>query len=61
VVTVLIADMDTIARSAAIKYRALELPGSGDADTGAYDEYGRAYLQKLVQLQLTCRLQRQHS
>jgi hypothetical protein len=51
VVTVLVADMTVIARSAAIKYKALEQPGS-DGDPGpAYDDYGRAYLQKLVQVQ----------
>ena len=50
VVTVLVGDMDTIARSAAIKYRALELPAPGDADMAAYEEYGRSYLEKLVQL-----------
>ena len=51
VVTVLVGDMDTIARSAAIKYRALELPAPGDAGMAAYEEYGRSYLEKLVQLQ----------
>ena len=51
VVTVLVGDMDTIARSAAIKYRALELPTPGDADMAAYEEYGRSYMEKLVQLQ----------
>lgn len=51
VVTVLVGDMDSIARSAAIKYRALELPTSGDADMAAYEEYGRSYMEKLVQLQ----------
>ena len=51
VVTVLVADMDTIARSAAIKYRELEVPNSQQTDLGAYEEYGRAYLQKLVQIQ----------
>jgi KAP-like P-loop domain-containing protein len=51
VVTVLLADMTVIARSAAIKYRALEQPGSGDDSGSAYDEYGRSYLQKIVQVQ----------
>jgi hypothetical protein len=51
VVTILVGDMDTIARSAAIKYRALELPTLGDADMADYEEYGRSYLEKLVQLQ----------
>jgi hypothetical protein len=51
VVTVLAADMETIARSAAIKYRGLEFLDQGQLDTGAYDRYGRAYLQKLVQIQ----------
>jgi hypothetical protein len=50
VVTVLVGDMDTIARSAAIKYRALELPTPG-TDMAAYEEYGRSYMEKLVQLQ----------
>ena len=51
VVTVLVGDMDGIARSAAIRYRALELPTPSDADTAAYEEYGRSYMEKLVQLQ----------
>jgi hypothetical protein len=51
VVTILVGDMDAIARSAAIKYRALELPTLGDADMADYEEYGRSYLEKLVQLQ----------
>jgi hypothetical protein len=51
VVTVLVGDMDTIARSAAIKYRALELPTPGDDDMTAYAEYGRSSMEKLVQLQ----------
>ena len=43
--------MMVIARSAAIKYKALEQPNP-DSDPGqAYEEYGRAYLQKLVQVQ----------
>ena len=49
VVTVLIGDMDTIAMSAEIKYAALETtPGTGRAADG----YGRAYLEKLIQIQL---------
>ena len=49
VVTVLIGDMDTIALSAEIKYAALETyPGKGRTN-GAY---GRAYLEKLIQIQL---------
>lgn len=51
VVTVLVGDMDTIASSAAIKYRALELPPPGDTDMTAYAKYGRSYMEKLVQLQ----------
>jgi hypothetical protein len=51
VVTVLVGDMEAIARSAAIKYRPLELPTPGDADVAAYEEYGRSYMEKLVQLQ----------
>lgn len=50
VVTVLVGDMDAIARSAAIKYRALELPAPGDADVAVYEDYGRSYIEKLVQL-----------
>lgn len=64
VVTVLIGDMDTIALSAEIKYAALEslFPGTtgtpgqggtpgtvGGKPAGAY---GRAYLEKLIQIQL---------
>jgi KAP family P-loop domain len=51
VVTIFVADMDTIAKSAAIKYRELEVPNSQQTDTGAYEQYGRAYLQKLVQIE----------
>jgi hypothetical protein len=51
VVTVLVGDMDTIARSAAIKYRALEHPTQSDANVAAYEEYGRSYMEKVVQLQ----------
>jgi hypothetical protein len=54
-VTVLVADMDAIAMSAAIKYRELELPDSGtsgsEALRSAYMRYGRGYLQKIVQIQ----------
>jgi hypothetical protein len=58
VVTVLIGDMDTIALSAEVKYAALEsvspsntaAPGTaGSRPAGAY---GRAYLEKLIQIQL---------
>jgi KAP family P-loop domain len=55
VVTVLVGDMESIALSAALKYRSLEVPDSLAADQAAnvdYAQYGRAYLQKLVQLQL---------
>ena len=50
VVTVLVGDMNTISRAAAIKYRSLELPTPVNADPAAYDEYGRSYMEKLVQL-----------
>jgi hypothetical protein len=64
VVTVLIGDMDTIALSAEIKYAALEsiaqgttgtqgpggTPGAGSV--GPAGAYGRAYLEKLIQIQL---------
>jgi hypothetical protein len=49
VVTILIADMGVIAASAELKYRALESHEDG-AGT-APGEYGRRYLQKLVQIQ----------
>jgi hypothetical protein len=49
VVTVLIGDMDTIALSAEIKYAALETVSAKTGETGAY---GRAYLEKLIQIQL---------
>jgi hypothetical protein len=49
VVTVLIGDMDTIALSAEIKYAALETVSTRTGATGAY---GRAYLEKLIQIQL---------
>jgi hypothetical protein len=64
VVTVLIGDMDTIALSAEIKYAALEsvspgitiTPGPGGArrisDSRSVGTYGRAYLEKLIQIQL---------
>ena len=58
VVTVLIGDMDTIALSAEIKYAALEsiAPGTsgtpGTAGGGPAGAYGRAYLEKLIQIQL---------
>jgi KAP family P-loop domain len=51
VVVVFVADMDTIATSAAIKYRELEVPNSQEADPGAYEQYGREYLQKIVQVE----------
>jgi hypothetical protein len=53
-ITVLVADMEVIAMSAAIKYRALERPDSGagsESLKAAYMQYGREYLQKLVQIQ----------
>ena len=55
VVTVLVADMESIALSAALKYRSLEVPDSltgKQSANGDYAQYGRSYLQKLVQLQL---------
>jgi hypothetical protein len=61
VVTVLIGDMDTIALSAEIKYAALETIsdktkanwGGVDTASGAVlGAYGRAYLEKLIQIQL---------
>jgi tetratricopeptide (TPR) repeat protein len=57
VVTVLIGDMDTIALSAEIKYAALEsvIRGpSGQARPGSRldGDYGRAFLEKLIQMQL---------
>jgi hypothetical protein len=64
VVTVLIGDMDTIALSAEIKYAALEtaVPGkpgmpaasrtSGKTGNGLVGSYGRAYLEKLIQIEL---------
>jgi hypothetical protein len=57
VVTVLVGDMDTIAMSAAVKYRALETAGLTLNDWNSLDsvyaDYGRSYLQKLVQVQFT--------
>jgi hypothetical protein len=53
-VTILVADMEAVAMSAAIKYRALERPVSGSGSESlraAYMQYGREYLQKLVQIQ----------
>jgi hypothetical protein len=57
VVTVLIADMRAVAAAAAIKYAALEgRYAPQDADTGAlamlHQTYGRAYLEKIVQIQI---------
>jgi hypothetical protein len=63
VVTVLIGDMDTIALSAEIKYAALETISAktnvpwlgGRVETGSglvMGAYGRAYLEKLIQIQL---------
>ena len=55
VVTVLVGDMETIAMSAAIKYRSLELPSTDQQASEelktSYARYGRAYLQKIVTLQ----------
>jgi KAP family P-loop domain len=55
VVTVLVGDMEAIALSAAIKYRALELPDANQADIDvlktSYTQYGRTYLQKIVTIQ----------
>jgi KAP-like P-loop domain-containing protein len=48
VVTVLIADMSMIAASAEMKYRTLE---QSDSKPGPDGEYGRFYLQKIVQLE----------
>jgi KAP family P-loop domain len=56
VVTVLVADMDTVTMSAALMYRDLEMPSSDQSDdkaqAAAYRHYGRSYLQKIVQMQL---------
>jgi hypothetical protein len=54
IVTVLVADMQSIAVSAAIKYRAVDdqpVSSAGDS-TMTHSAYGRAYLSKLVQLQV---------
>jgi KAP family P-loop domain len=57
VVTVLIGNMDTIALSAEIKYAALETISSDRAGTlgprNPVGAYGRAYLEKLVQIQIS--------
>jgi hypothetical protein len=50
VMTVLVADMSTVAASAEIKYASLEIV-PGDPSGGVNGAYGRAYLQKMVQLQ----------
>ena len=53
VVIVLIADMQTIASSAAIKYQAFEeVPSNSGLNSNGMAKFGRAYLQKIVQLQL---------
>jgi hypothetical protein len=62
VVTVLVADMAAIAASASIKYGELEgkytpRGGTGDA-MGGWLDYGRFYLQKLVQIQFDLPLAR---
>jgi hypothetical protein len=55
VVTVLIADMSTIATSAEIKYAELEhvraSAAEGSVDSSPPGAYGRLYLQKIVQIQ----------
>jgi hypothetical protein len=60
VVTILVADMSTVAASAEIKYAALETvagdgngdgKGDGQSPPVAKGAYGRRYLQKLVQIQ----------
>ncbi len=53
IVTVLVADMHVIAMSAAIKYRGLELPAVDKSDSAraAYEQYGREYLEKIIQVQ----------
>jgi hypothetical protein len=52
VVTVLIGDMDTIAMSAEIKYAALESAPPGGKARQPPGASGRAYLEKLIQIQL---------
>lgn len=52
VVTVLIGDMDTIALSAEIKYAALESVSASGTAKVPVGTYGRAYLEKLIQIQL---------
>lgn len=52
VVTVLIGDMDTIAMSAEIKYAALEPVPAASGGKQPPGAFGRAYLEKLIQIQL---------
>src|SRR5206468_1704450 len=53
VVTVLIADMESIATSASVKYAKLEGREGSENDKGRVSTaYGRNYLEKMVQLQL---------
>jgi KAP family P-loop domain len=52
VVTVLIGDMDTIALSAEIKYKAFEKAAPDDARKDPPGTFGRAYLEKLIQFQV---------
>lgn len=53
VVTVLIADMESIATSASVKYAKLEGRNGSESDKGRVSTaYGRNYLEKIVQLQL---------
>jgi hypothetical protein len=52
VVTVLIGDMDTIAMSAEIKYAALESVPAASGAKQPPGAFGRAYLEKLIQIQL---------
>jgi hypothetical protein len=60
VVTVLIGDMDTIALSAEIKYAALESVPAGRRAKIPAGAYGRAYLEKLIQIQLRLPTPRLH-
>ena len=58
VITVLIGDMETIALSAEIKYAALEslpsvIQGKSDTSGDAPGSYGRAYMEKLIQIQIS--------